>query len=157
VSFWGKIHGHERDYLIIRALVLGGSKIVKQFYFSDDGGLTFAQLPDISRDEVVQRKAFVYHGAFTGNASTLLADYQPPKAPTGEEEEAPAEEAGQETPGKDRQITELERLSYVVSVIEKDTSVVPRGAYLRTASNDVLPDPAFKGVSTVLYTCQTAF
>ena len=55
------------------------------------------------------------------------------------------EDAGIILPPK--QITELDRLSYVVHAIEHECQAVPRGSFKFTPLQEVRPNEAFKGLS----------
>lgn len=61
-----------------------------------------------------------------------------------EEEEGAAPKAP-----KPPKFSELHRLAHVVRVIDSDTAVVPRGAYLLTATHQVQANAAFTGLSAV--------
>jgi len=154
VKFWGKIMGKQRDYLIACATSTGET-ISKSFYFSSDNGLTFSKLPAV--DEWVAERCIKTRGMFTGNPAQVLKD--PLKIPKAgdegdEEEEEPAEDEGDEGDKKDaeadpskRKLNELERLAFTVESIDKDTSIVPRGAYFLTPTGDISSNSSFKGLS----------
>lgn len=71
----------------------------------------------------------------------MAADAEDEEEETGESEEGSGV----------RYLTELERLSYNVSAIDNDTSVVPRGAFMRNAANDLVRDTTFKGRSMYFF------
>lgn len=63
---------------------------------------------------------------------------------TTEEEE---DEDGVPKPKKVK-FSEAHRLAYAISQIDADTAVVPRGAYIVTATHDVLQNRAFEGLDS---------
>ncbi len=66
-----------------------------------------------------------------------------------EEEEDDEEEEGAQKPPKPERFSELHRLSFVVGQIDQDTAVVPRGAYIVSATHQVLRNTAFTGLTRV--------
>ncbi|CEP00244.1 unnamed protein product (mitochondrion) [Plasmodiophora brassicae] len=141
LAFWGKIFGQKADYLVARSLSTR-LEIAKKFYFSADGGKTFAELPKL--DAWAIEKASKYHGQFIGDPGALLAEFKPTK-PVAEGEEAEPEPEPEVAP---RQMTELERLSWTVQAIDDATHIVIRGAYSRNAANDLTPSPTFAGLQS---------
>jgi radial spoke head protein 9 len=165
-AFWGKIQGVRGDYLIAQASEVTDN-VSKLFFFSNDNGVTFAKLPDV--DDWILERASLLNGRFTGD---IAHQYRDPLAPPveekdedEEEEEEPEEEEEDDEEDADaandeenadkkkeqalpkRKLTELERLAWVVYQIDQDTCIVPRGAYLYTASQRIIPNLAFTGLS----------
>lgn len=68
VSFWGRIRGVHNDYLVARSLTLDDS-VNKSFYFSQDGGLSFAKLPQV--DEWMSTHSAAVRGRFTGDPAHI--------------------------------------------------------------------------------------
>lgn len=165
IRFWGKINGTQSDYFLALSTTISDS-ISKQFYWSNDEGATFSQLP--APDAFVAAKAPKIRGLFSGNPGFKHKDPDapPPRDEDGnlieededEEEEEEEEQAFDEEevdedgnpierPPPPRRLTELERLSFAVQQIEHDTGVVPLGSYYVTATGDILRNPAFSGLS----------
>jgi len=46
-----------------------------------------------------------------------------------------------------KQVTELNRLSYVIAQIENNCSVIPKGSFKFTPLKEIIPNEAFKGLS----------
>jgi len=154
VTFWGKITGVSNDYLIA-ASVAASTSVAKRFYFSADGGVTFARLTPA--DEWVRDKAknvFSKVAAllFTGNPAHEYRDPNAPpedpdqKSPAGTPPQSPKEPKPVD-PSK-RKMTELERLSYTVETIERATCVVPRGVWYLTPTGDIQTNPQFRGLTS---------
>jgi len=148
VYFWGKIQGKERDYFIAQAVVVD-TKIQKIRFVSTDGGLTFAQMPEL--DEFILETAPKFSGRFTGNPSLKLKLKKPiVEGEDGyyedEEDEEYYDELADEQKVPERRLTELERLAYVVDKIETDCCVVPKGAYYITATGNIQKNIAFTGM-----------
>lgn len=157
VVFWGKIMGKQRDYLIACATSVSET-IKKSFYFSADNGLTFAKLPPV--DDWVVERCVKTRGMFTGNPAQVLKD--PLKIvklgedgePIEDEAEPEPEEENEGDENKEekaadpskRKLNELERLSYSVECVDKDTCIVPRGQYFLTPTGEIAPNTSFKGL-----------
>ena len=92
----------------------------------------FVPLPP-ARPEV-EEEAKKCIGYFTGEHEKVL---KPAAAP------APASGPGPKPTMKD--FTELERLAYVVSRVERDTHVLPRGAFKFTPIQEYRKNDQFKG------------
>lgn len=147
ISFWGKISGSGKDYLI----AVGSSvteSISKVFYVSHDDGLSFSKLPAV--DDFIKEKAKNVRTMFTGSPSFLHKDPAVPKANGEEEEEEPEEEDPDKPvdPSK-RKLTELERLAHTVESIDADTCVTPRGSFVLTPTGTVAKNNSFEGLSPV--------
>jgi hypothetical protein len=149
ISFWGKIAGKERDYLIAQSVAVS-TKIAKQHFFSHDDGLTFAKLPDL--DAFIIEQAPLHKGRFTGNPSLKLRDPTKTSNPDDpdfeedEEEEEYYEDEDGERRVPDRRLTEMERLAFAVNRIEHDTCVTPLGAWVMTATGAISKNFAFSGL-----------
>uniref|UniRef100_A0A7S3YD19 Radial spoke head protein 9 homolog n=1 Tax=Lotharella globosa TaxID=91324 RepID=A0A7S3YD19_9EUKA len=50
----------------------------------------------------------------------------------------------------DPRLSEEERLSHVVETIDKETCIVPKGAYVLTATSRVVPNVEYKGLSSLM-------
>ena len=148
VYFWGKVQGKERDYFIAQS-VKTGTKIEKSRFYSHNNGVTFAKLPEL--DAFIIENAGAHRGRFAGNPSLKLRD--PRKVlPEGEEEfddeeEEYADEDGDDRKAPERKLTEVERLAFVVDQIEAACCVVPKGAWVMTATGDIKRNAAFAGLS----------
>lgn len=156
VSWWGKILGTEKDYLIVQAVSLGES-IQKKFFFSADGGINFAQLPAV--DLWISEKAATFNSRFIGNPAY---QYPNPKKPGQEDDDdqqaddAPVDDDpdADDSPKEEkpidpskRKLTELERLSWVVQQIDQDTALVPSGYAVLTPTRNMIENTFFKGLS----------
>lgn len=162
ISFWGKISGTTQDYFIATSISVG-TTVNKLFYWSNDGGLTFAKLPEV--DDFMRTLAPLIRGLFTGNPTLKYRDPRKPKRlnEDGEEEEEEEtdddvtetedddesldEEARAAKKAAERRLNELERLAYQVRAIDHDTAIVPKGQYYLTATGEILPNHSFKGLS----------
>eukprot|EP01083_Nonionella_stella_P215287 774959_1 len=70
-KFWGKIFGIECDYLIIEATTVT-HQIQHKYFFSIDGGLTFAQLPIV--EPWMESKCMKIASYFTGMTSFIYKE-----------------------------------------------------------------------------------
>lgn len=142
---------------------------VKKFYWAlSKGELEFSELPDLND----QHKAFVNaaNGYFEGNPKKKLVTVKKDGEEGGEGE--PAADKGPEGEGEDgdaakkpkdanssdiseeeeikippKDLTELDRLAYVVFAIENDCMLAPVGAFKMTPTHQVRRNEAFKGLS----------
>jgi len=168
IEFWGKIYGIQRDYLVAAAVVTT-NKIVKKFYFSVDGGVSYAKLPAV--DEWIVNKSVTVRGQLMGDpaqrygttgiltedeeadlqeqeeqAKQDFEDAQEQAAEDDEEEEE--KERPQYVPDASlRRLTEIERLACMVESIDRDTCLVPLSSHYLTPTGDIVQDHKFKGLS----------
>jgi hypothetical protein len=147
VQFWGKILGSVKDYLIIEAISTKGSAIIKKFYFSTDGGVTFSKLPEV--DEFIRSKSSAIRGQFTGNPSKKFRENKQDAEASDEEPDDTASNSGEEkAKKKERVLTELDRLADSVHNIDSNCCVVARGQFVLTATGEILKNDSFKGLSS---------
>ena len=129
----------------------------KKFYWCLSNDFTFKEFPDLND----QHKDFVdsASGFFTGEPNKKLI-----QRPEGEEEEAAAEQNDDDEEGEKKNedsdiseqeelkvplkdLTELDRLKFVVMAIENDCQIAPVGAFKMTAQHQVRRNEAFAGLS----------
>jgi len=148
VCLWGKVQGKQQDYFIAQS-IRAGTKIEKSRYYSINNGATFAKLPEL--DAFIIENAPLHRGRFSGNPSQKMRDPRNVLA-EGDEEPLDEEEAFDEEDGEDRKLperklTEVERLAFAVDQIDSECCVVPRGAWVMTATGDIRRNGAFAGLS----------
>eukprot|EP00638_Chattonella_subsalsa_P005870 CAMPEP_0117760688 /NCGR_PEP_ID=MMETSP0947-20121206/16789_1 /TAXON_ID=44440 /ORGANISM="Chattonella subsalsa, Strain CCMP2191" /LENGTH=222 /DNA_ID=CAMNT_0005581447 /DNA_START=624 /DNA_END=1289 /DNA_ORIENTATION=- len=132
LQFWGKVIGIEDDYLICFALLPAEDLPLKKFYYCTCKDYTLRQMPELT-DEYKKMAAEITT-RFKGDPSLPLDG--------GEEEE----EEGEEAQLKER-FREIHRLTYTIQLIDRDVSVVPKGAYLMEASHQISKNSGFEGLS----------
>lgn len=158
--FWGRINGLKSDYLIAMAVFYEGKYEfpVKKFYWASSNDFKFEELPETleQHTEYINK----YNDFFTGDPAKILESLE---AAGGEGEDAaqeePAEGEGekvddlQDTESEDdaqkvppKNMTELDRLAFVVMAIESDCQVVPIGSIKLTPLHEVRKNEAFKGL-----------
>lgn len=120
ISFWGKIFGETNEYLIVAGLVAADYYPQQKFYFCTNQDF---KLKELKCPDEFSAKAEVVTSRFTGDSSTLL------------EEEADEGET----------FSEVHRLAHTVAKIHNDTAVVPRGAWIVTATHEIVRNRAFEG------------
>ena len=160
LAFWGKILATQHDYLVASATQLS-SHVDRSYYYSVDGGVTFAVLPTV--DEWAAQVAPLVVGLFTGNPALKYRDPSKPvkRNEDGEavEDEEDEEAEGEEADGEDktedvvkkpkeRRLTEEERLSYTVAAIDRECALQPTGLTLLTPTGHIATDPTFGGLTT---------
>jgi len=167
LDVWGKVYGSSADYIIVQQVKLAQT-IQKSYYWSNDGGVTFASL--VSVDEWVSGRAPLINSTLTGNPSNKYRDPTKPKPLDGEtdqgseDEEEEDEEEEEETGSnddqsdtdpakqkkvKERKLLEIERLAFIVQSIDHDCSLVPQGLYVLQPTGDIAVNQAFKGLSAL--------
>eukprot|EP00916_Digyalum_oweni_P015577 GHVL01025572.1.p2 GENE.GHVL01025572.1~~GHVL01025572.1.p2 ORF type:complete len:285 (-),score=72.74 GHVL01025572.1:1241-2068(-) len=137
IYFWGKINGINNDYYICYIIENKTSFPEKKFKWSIDM-INYTDLPDSFSsyllNHVIEHPVYI----FTGNPKKLLNELS--DTPEEGEEET-------ETVDASETATELDRLALTVSEIDKNTSVVPRGAYEITGNNQVKKNRSFNGLT----------
>lgn len=151
--FWGRITGLKSDYLIAVAVFYEGKYEfpVKKFYWASNSDFKFQEIPETleQHNELINK----YNDFFTGDPNKILENLESPAAEgEGEpnKEENPAEGEGGEnakdadTESEDdevkippKNLTELDRLAFVVLAIENDCQVVPIGSIKLTPLHEV--------------------
>ena len=119
----------------------------------------FKEMPDLNdqhKDYIDRDKSY-----FTGEPARKLK--QPAEGEEGEAE-APADDGGEDEDGEKKELdsdvseqeevkvppkdlTELDRLKYVVLAIENDCQIAPVGAFKMTSQHQVRRNEAFKGLT----------
>jgi len=139
VQFWGKIEGLRHDYIILQARSLDRFEIISKWFFSEDEGLTFAELPLV--EAWMKEKSSRIFTHFIGSSAHI---YKEEKAADGEEEQEQenAEEAG----GEEEILTELQRLAVIVEQISNDCIIAPAKALRLTSNKHFIKEPAYQGM-----------
>lgn len=129
-QFWGKIYGETGDYLITQSLETAAFASVptKRFFYCSTADYELKPLPPVSGLKATKCGEAV--GRFSGDSTTVVAEYDSPTA-EGETEE----------------LIEEERLSHTVSTIDNATGVVPLGAYIVEPRHSVIRNSHFEGLS----------
>lgn len=87
---------------------------------------------------------------FAAKAASLASQRlkgDPSALPDGEEEDDAGDDEDEDAPKKER-FSEVHRLAYAVGEIDRETSVVPRGAYIVSATHDVIRNAGFTGLDS---------
>lgn len=162
--FWGRINGLKNDYFIAMAVFYEGKYEfpVKKFYWASNSDFKFDELPET----LDQHTEFInnYNGFFTGNSALILENLESPagegegddaKNVKNDEGEGDANAKDVDTESDDDEIkvppknlTELDRLAFVVKAIENDCQVVPVGSVKLTPLHEVRKNEAFKGLDS---------
>lgn len=132
----------------------------KKFYWALSGEYNFLELPDLNdqHTEFINRDK----GFFTGEPNRNLkqpaegeeeAAQEEPAEDDDDEEGAAAKEMNSDlseqeeikVPSKD--LTEIDRVRFVVSAIENDCQIAPMGAFKMTAQHQLRRNEAFQGLT----------
>eukprot|EP00347_Sterkiella_histriomuscorum_P023716 403333631 len=162
MQFWGKIQGLQHDYFIVVGQYFSAQYEFpfKKFFWALSKDFEFQEMPPLNdqhKDAINQIISL-----FSGNPKKKLINLLP-EGEEGQEaaaDEIPAEDGAEEgkqenlsdiseeeeikIPPKD--LTELDRLVYVVYAIENDCCIAPAGAYKMTPTHQVRRNEAFRGL-----------
>eukprot|EP00164_Ancoracysta_twista_P000564 GFYU01000748.1.p1 GENE.GFYU01000748.1~~GFYU01000748.1.p1 ORF type:complete len:283 (-),score=92.67 GFYU01000748.1:432-1280(-) len=138
--FWGRVYAEREDYLVAQGWDKSAINEERQSFYSQNG-ITWGKLPPLKGKLINEYPDL--QGMFTGDPSKRLYEAPPP----AEGEEAPPPAEGEEAPVDENYLTEEDRLAYTVMIIDKDTCVVPRGAYIHNSKHEVVPNKLFSGLS----------
>ena len=143
MQFWGKIIGAEKDYYISKALYYKGSQnFPKKKYFFCSSNFIFSELPDVQPHHI--DNFYKFNTYFIGNPDIILEKYDL-------DQNKHLDEVIGDTfkpKLKRKNMTETDRLSFVVRTIDHDTSVVPVGAYKMLPINELRRNDLFEGLSS---------
>ena len=144
MQFWGKILGAEKDYYISKALFYKGFQYFpkKKYFFCSSSNFIFSELPDIQPHHIDNFSKFNTY--FVGNPDIILEKYE------SEQNQNLDEVIGDtfKPKLKKKNMTETDRLSFVVRTIDHDTSVVPVGGFKMLPINELRRNDLFEGLSS---------
>lgn len=134
VLFWGKIQCIKKDYFI--AVGIGKDELRDRKYLFSQDCLEWGIMPQITTDLI--KKAVLIRGRFTGDPAF---DYE--RTITSYTQEA----SGVPDASQKVQLKEEERLAAVVAMIDRDTSLIPRGSFMLTPLGEIIQNKSFEGLS----------
>ena len=142
--FWGKILGAEKDYYISKALYYKGFQNFpkKKYFFCSSTNFIFSELPDIQPHHI--DNFYKFNTYFIGNPDIILEKYE-------SEQNKNLDEVIGDTfkpQLRKKNMTETDRLSFVVRTIDHDTSVVPVGSFKMLPINELRRNDLFEGLSS---------
>ena len=144
MQFWGKIIGAEKDYYISKAFYFKGFKNFpkKKYFFCSSNNFIFSELPDIQPHHF--DNFYKFNTYFIGNPDIILEKYD--LAQNKNTDEVIGDTFKPQL--KKKNMTETDRLSFVVRTIDHDTSVVPIGGYKMLPIGELRPNDLFEGLSS---------
>ena len=148
--FWGKIHGVEKDYYIALALFFRGHQLFpkKKFFFCSSGNFVFSELPELQLHHFKDFGKFNTY--FIGNPDVILESYE---NNTHSEENEDEDEEEKEDVYKPKillkNLTEGDRLSFVVRTVDLNASVVPEGSFKMLPINEMRRNDNFTGIRII--------
>jgi len=134
VYFWGKIFGVKDDYYIAQGV--GKDEFAGRRTFYSKDCIRWGLLPPATQAMRAQSK--LAKGRFTGDPSYEYEHTTTKKV--GEGEDAVDEE-------ETITIKEEDRLSSVIAEIDEDVRIVPRAAFIRTPTGNVISNRSWEGLS----------
>ena len=143
--FWGIIYGAEKDYYIAKALYYKGFPEFpkRKYYFCSSSNFIFSELPDIQPHHIPNFKKFNTY--FIGNPDIILEKYDSENNSNLDED---LEGDTFKPKLKKKNMTETDRLSFVVRAIDRDTSVVPVGGFKMLPINELRRNDLFEGLNS---------
>ena len=145
MQFWGIIYGSEKDYYIAKALYYKGYPYFpkKKYYFCSSSNFIFSELPSVYPHHIPDFHKFNTY--FIGNPDIILEKYDSEKINNLDDEMA-GDYFKPKT--KKKNMTETDRLSYVVRAIDRDTSVAPVGGFKMMPINELRRNDLFEGLNS---------
>jgi len=134
VYFWGKVLGVKNDYFIVQGIGKDELGEKKTLYSNDC--ISWGLLPVAT--DAVKQQAKLAKGRFTGDPSFEFEHVEIKRI--GEGDEVTEEE-------ETIMIKEEDRLSAVISRIDDDVRIVPRGAFIKTPTGQVYENRSFEGLA----------
>jgi len=139
IFFWGKIFGLNADYYIAYGMKDPDFEFPPKTFFFAGEDFEFRPLPKLTNEVAEKILALGLEKPFTGTADKSIE-------PVAEGDPPPEEEADGEQADKPAKLTEADRLAQVVTEIDFDTAVVPKGSYALNETHVVVPSTDFKGL-----------
>ena len=145
MQFWGIIYGAEKDYYISKALYYKGNLEFpkKKYFFCSSSNFIFSQLPDIQPHHIPNFHKFNTY--FIGNPDIILEKYDSDNY-SNLDEEIVGDSFKPKL--KKKNMTETDRLSFVVRAIDRDCSVVPVGGFKMLPINELRRNDLFEGLNS---------
>ena len=141
ILFWGKIIGVEKDYYIAVAYYFKNSQFPKKiFYFCSSATFIFSELSPIQSYHLPSFSKFNTY--FIGNPNIILEKYD-----TNNLELLDEDGYNFKPQIKRKNLTESDRLSFVVRSIEHDTSIIPIGGFKMLPSKELRRNDLFEGLN----------
>ena len=144
MQFWGKIIGAEKDYYISKAFYFKGYKNFpkKKYFFCSSSNFIFSELPDIQPHHFDD--FYKFNTYFIGNPDIILEKYDSTQNKNINEVIGDTFKPQL----KKKNMTETDRLSFVVRTIDHDTSVVPVGGYKMLPITEIRRNDLFEGLNS---------
>ena len=145
MQFWGIIYGSEKDYYIAKALYYKGYPQFpkKKYFFCSSSNFIFSELPSLNSHQIPNFHK--YNTYFIGNPDIILEKYEANNSPNNEDE---TEGDSFKPKPRKKNMTETDRLSYVVRAIDRDCSVVPVGGFKMMPINELRRNDLFEGLNS---------
>ncbi len=145
--FWGKIVGVEKDYYIAVAIFFRDHYLFprKKFYFCSSSNFAFSEMPDLCEHHF---KDFLkYNTYFIGNPDIILESYNinENQGDFNNNSDDDEREDVFKPKIKLKNLTESDRLSFVVRTIDFDTSVVPEGSFKMLPISEMRRNDTYTG------------
>lgn len=139
--------GIVRDYYVVKGLYFQNKQGFPEskFFFCTEDAI-FSELPPLAKELIP--KAEGSRAFFTGQHDKVVGESEQPEE-LGENNGRSVDEiiAAAQNQKRRNELTELDRLSYVVRAIEIDCALLPIGALKLTPTKEIKYDSNFKGLA----------
>jgi radial spoke head protein 9 len=144
--FWGKITGVEKDYYIAVALFFREHYQFpgRKFFFCNSSNFIFSELPEIQDHHI--NSFLKFNTYFIGNPDIILENFDSYETDDNNYNEEENEEVFKPKL-KLKNLTESDRLSFVVRSIDFDCNVVPEGAFKMLPINELRRNDTYSGLN----------
>ena len=145
MQFWGIIYGSEKDYYIAKALYYKGYPQFpkKKYFFCSSSNFIFSELPSLNSHQIPNFHK--YNTYVIGNPDIILEKYESNNSSNFDEE---TEGDSFKPKLRKKNMTETDRLSFVVRAIDRDCSVVPVGGFKMMPINELRRNDLFEGLNS---------
>lgn len=137
IQFWGRINAINGHYFIVCGTLSTSEFPVRKWYYASSNDLVLKQLPELTEDFSTKAQE-LENQRFTGDPGKVLdKDYT--------DDDYDDEDEDEDAPPP-VWFSEEHRLAWTVQKIDRDTGVVPRGAFVVTPTHHVIPNAGFTGL-----------
>jgi radial spoke head protein 9 len=145
--FWGKILGVDKDYYIALAIYFRDQPLFpkKKFYFCSNSNFIFSQLPEIYDHHIKDFEKFNTY--FVGNPDIILETYKNTDGNQDNFEESENDDVFRPK-FEFKNMTEGDRLSFVVRSVDFETSIIPEGSFKMLPINEMRRNDNFSGLDS---------
>lgn len=167
VLLWGKIIGTKYDYFLALLINYKGHFEFpkKAFYYANSNTWEFNPLPEIKKYHIEDNEAF-HTNYFTGDPIAILKEYENKEEGNMSMENKPEKPQNPDpldiSDSEDNKVveeekklnfTELDKLAFIVRIIDYETNIFPQGAFKLIPIHELRRNDNYKGLKKEELTC----